>query len=164
MENIFLSLRHRAKFMILLLDEILPVKIYFTGMIKNKLSEQNKMWFAFIQACGWILASLPAYIGMWFYVQEHPKAQLAVVLVLKCLRRRGLKVSSNSWESQGSNYIFFFKIWYLYTGTLKELNCTGDDLDLFILLQKKVNKVADQTAPDLELICLHMLFLSWLIW
>ena len=30
-------------------------------------------------------------VGLWsllFYVQEHPKAQLAVVLDLKCLRRR----------------------------------------------------------------------------
>ena len=26
---------------------------------------------------------------LWFYVQEHPKAQLAVVLILKRLRRRG---------------------------------------------------------------------------
>ena len=42
---------------------------------------------------------------MLFYVQEHPKAQLAVVLVLKCLRRRGhgLKSHPTDWESRESN-------------------------------------------------------------
>ena len=29
------------------------------------------------------------FMFLWFYVQEHPKAQLAVVLVLKRLRSRG---------------------------------------------------------------------------
>ena len=40
---------------------------------------------------------------LWFYVQEHPKAQLAVVMVLKCLRRRGhsLKSKPTEWEKQG---------------------------------------------------------------
>ena len=38
-----------------------------------------------------------------FYVQEHPKAQPAVVLVLKCLRRRGhsLKSHPTDWEKPG---------------------------------------------------------------
>ena len=31
---------------------------------------------------------------MFFYVQEHPKAQLAVVLILKRLRRRGRGLKS----------------------------------------------------------------------
>ena len=37
------------------------------------------------------------------YVQEHPKAQPAVVLVLKRLRRRGngLKSHPTDWEKQG---------------------------------------------------------------
>ena len=37
---------------------------------------------------------------LWFYVQEHPKAQLVVVLVLKRLRRRGngLKSHPTDWE------------------------------------------------------------------
>ena len=37
---------------------------------------------------------------MGFYVQEHPKAQLAVVLILKRLRRRGhgLKSHPTDWE------------------------------------------------------------------
>ena len=37
---------------------------------------------------------------LWFNVQEHPKAQLAVVLVLKCLIRRGhgLKSHPTDWE------------------------------------------------------------------
>ena len=39
----------------------------------------------------------------FFYVQEHPKAQLAVVLVLKRLRRRdqGLKSHPTDWEKPG---------------------------------------------------------------
>ena len=45
-------------------------------------------------------------VGLWFllfYVQEHPKAQLAVVLVLKHLRRRGngLKSNPKDWEKPG---------------------------------------------------------------
>ena len=32
---------------------------------------------------------------LWFYVQEHPKAQLAVVLVLKRLGRRGKRLKSH---------------------------------------------------------------------
>ena len=40
---------------------------------------------------------------MWFYVQELRKAQLAVVLVLKRLRRRvhGLKSHLTDWEKPG---------------------------------------------------------------
>ena len=39
----------------------------------------------------------------WFYVQELPKAQPAVVLVLKRLRRRGnsLKSHPTDWEKPG---------------------------------------------------------------
>ena len=43
-------------------------------------------------------------VGLWFcvffYVQEHPRAQLAVILVLKRLRRRGhsLKSLPTDWE------------------------------------------------------------------
>ena len=38
-----------------------------------------------------------------FYVQEHPKAQQAVVLVLNCLRRQGhgLKSPQADWEKPG---------------------------------------------------------------
>ena len=32
---------------------------------------------------------------LWFYVQEHPKAHPAVVLILKCLRRRGDRLKSH---------------------------------------------------------------------
>ena len=40
---------------------------------------------------------------LWFYVQELPKAQPAVVLVLKCLRRwgNGLKTHPTDWEKPG---------------------------------------------------------------
>ena len=43
--------------------------------------------------CGrvpWLYQYWPGgFMVLWFYVQELPKAQLAVVLVLKRLRRRG---------------------------------------------------------------------------
>ena len=37
---------------------------------------------------------------LWFYVQEHPKAQPAELLVLKRLRRRGYELKSHptDWE------------------------------------------------------------------
>ena len=40
---------------------------------------------------------------LWFFVQELPKSQPAVVLVLKRLRRRGngLKSHPTDWEKQG---------------------------------------------------------------
>ena len=40
---------------------------------------------------------------LWFYVQELPKAQPAVVLVLKRLRRRGIGLKSHptDWEKPG---------------------------------------------------------------
>ena len=40
---------------------------------------------------------------LWFYVQELPKAQPAVVLVLKRLRRQGngLKTHPTDWEKPG---------------------------------------------------------------
>ena len=40
---------------------------------------------------------------LWFYVQEHPKAQTAVVLVLKRFRRRGNDLNSHrtDWEKPG---------------------------------------------------------------
>ena len=41
---------------------------------------------------------------LWFYVQEHPKAQAAFVLVLKRLRRQGhgLKFNPTDWEKPSS--------------------------------------------------------------
>ena len=43
------------------------------------------------------------YAFLWFYVQELPKAQPAVVLVLKRLRRQsnGLKSHPTDWEKPG---------------------------------------------------------------
>ena len=40
------------------------------------------------------------YMALWFYVQEHPKTQLAGVLVLKHFRRlgNGLKSHPIDWE------------------------------------------------------------------
>ena len=43
------------------------------------------------------------FMVLWFYAHEHPKAQPAVVLVLKRLKRRGngLKSHPTDWEKQG---------------------------------------------------------------
>ena len=52
----------------------------------------------------WLYQYWPGgFIVLWFYVQELPKAQLAVVLVLKRLRRRGnsLKSHQTDWEKPG---------------------------------------------------------------
>ena len=40
---------------------------------------------------------------LWFYAQEHPKAQQAVVLILKRLRKwgNGLKSHPTDWEKPG---------------------------------------------------------------
>ena len=57
--------------------------------------------------CGrvpWLYQYRPGvFMVLWFYVQEHPKAQPAVVLVLKRLRRRGngLKSHPTDWEKPG---------------------------------------------------------------
>ena len=44
------------------------------------------------------------FMVLWFYnVQEHPKAQQAVILILKRLKRRGNGLKSNltDWEKPG---------------------------------------------------------------
>ena len=49
------------------------------------------------------LGRFMGFMVLWFYVQEHPKAQQAVALVLKRLRRRshGLKSHPTDWEKLG---------------------------------------------------------------
>ena len=62
---------------------------------------------SFLIVCGlvpWLYQHWPGgFMVLWFYVQEHPKAQLAVVLVLKRLRRQGngLKSHPTDWEKPG---------------------------------------------------------------
>ena len=57
--------------------------------------------------CGrvpWLYQYWPGgFMVLWFYVQELPKAQPAVVLVLKRLRRRGnsLKSHPTDWKKPG---------------------------------------------------------------
>ena len=57
--------------------------------------------------CGrvpWLYQYWPGgFMVLWFYVQELPKAQPAVVLVLKRLRRRGNSLLSHpaDWEKPG---------------------------------------------------------------
>ena len=60
-----------------------------------------------IVVCGcvpWLYQYWPGgFMVLWFYVQELPKAQPAVVLVLKRLRRLGnsLKSHPTDWEKPG---------------------------------------------------------------
>ena len=62
-------------------------------------------WFTFV--CGrvpWLYQYwLGGFMVLWFYVQELRKAQPAVVLVLKRLRRRGnsLKSHPTDWKKPG---------------------------------------------------------------
>ena len=46
---------------------------------------------------------LGEFMVLWFYVQEHPKVQPAVVLILKHLGRRGPRLKSHltDWEKPG---------------------------------------------------------------
>ena len=63
--------------------------------------------YMYVIVCGpvpWLYQYWPGgFMVLWFYVQEHPKAQQTVVLVLKCLRRRGngLKSHPKDWEKPG---------------------------------------------------------------
>ena len=67
----------------------------------NKNKNQNVVFVAVFLGC-----TSTGRVGLcflWFYVQELPKAQPAVVLVLKRLRRRGngLKSHPTDWEKPG---------------------------------------------------------------
>ena len=60
--------------------------------------------FCFCGRVPWLYQYWPGgFMFLWFYVQELPKAQPAVVLVLKRLRRRGngLKSHPTDWEKPG---------------------------------------------------------------
>ena len=50
------------------------------------------------------------FMVLWFYIQEHPKAQPAVVLILKPLRRRGngLKSRPTDWEKPQILFVAVF--------------------------------------------------------
>ena len=70
----------------------------------NLLHSQSRMKAQDNFFCGrvpWLYRNWPVGLCfLLFYVQEHPKAQPAVVLVLKRLRRRdnGLKSHPTDWE------------------------------------------------------------------
>ena len=57
-----------------------------------------------------VLAGWVCVFFLWFYVQQHPKAQPAVVLVLKRLRRggNGLKSHPTDWEKPGIEPATFY--------------------------------------------------------
>ena len=63
-----------------------------------KLYSQHMFWFSNI-VCGLVRTGRMGLRFCGFYVQERQKAQPAVVLVLKCLRRR---VSSNRLGEAGN--------------------------------------------------------------
>ena len=83
------------------------------------------------------------FMVLWFYVQEHPKAQPAVVLVLKRLRRRGHGLVSSKRLGEAGNrtchpspglqeiglsptplrlYLFYFKLEFLYFVNIETKN------------------------------------------
>ena len=69
--------------------------------MKKIISEILCVFVAMFLGCtstGWV-----GLCFLWFYVQELPKAQPAVVLVLKRLRRQGngLKSHPTDWEKPG---------------------------------------------------------------
>ena len=77
-------------------------------------SQPFHTWYTFIQWKAHNIVFVAVFLGctstgrvglcfLWFYVQELPKAQPAVVLVLKRLRRRGngLKSHPTDWEKPG---------------------------------------------------------------
>ena len=69
----------------------------------HRCEEVNVLYFV----CGRVPWLSQYWLGglcfLWFYVQELPKAQPAVVLVFKRLRRRdkGLKSHPTDWEKRG---------------------------------------------------------------
>ena len=70
---------------------------------------------------------------LWFYAQKHPKAQPAVVLVLKRLRRQGngLKSHPTDWENSGIEPWFTRHRFIPFTTfyVMKKMNqriCIGD--------------------------------------
>ena len=71
------------------------------------LSTSGQLLFVQHIVCGrvpWLYQYWPVGLCfLWFFVQELPKAQPAVVLVLKRLRRRGngLKSHPTDWEKPG---------------------------------------------------------------
>ena len=74
----------------------------------------NTSLFVVVALCAGVCVFVTVFLGctstgrvglcfLWFYVLELPMAQPAVVLVLKCLRRRGngLKSHPTDWEKPG---------------------------------------------------------------
>ena len=79
-----------------------PFCIHYRGVFFLFISEN--ILFLFCGRVAWLYQCWPGGVMvLWFYVQEHLKAQPAVVLVLKRLRRRGngLKSHPTDWEKPG---------------------------------------------------------------
>ena len=84
-----------------------------------------------IIVCGcvlWLYQYWPGgFMLLWFFVQELLEAQPAVVLVLKCLRRRGkwLEVSS---DRQKTNKLFVAFPWVETRGKFNNASALGRSL------------------------------------
>ena len=75
-----------------------------TFLLSRLFAYGETMYKCFCGRVPWLNQYWPGdFLFLWFYVQELPKAQLAVVLVLKRLRRRvhGLKSHPTDWEKPG---------------------------------------------------------------
>ena len=81
------------------------IAVATAGNVLNVKPVQNYTVFLLFVAV-FLGCTSTGWMGLWFllfYVQEHPKAQPAVVLVLKRLRRlgNGLKSHPTDWEKPG---------------------------------------------------------------
>ena len=76
---------------------------WFYGEARNRICDPvyNPLFVAVFLGC--TSTGRVGFCFLLFYVQEHQKAQLAVVLVLKRLRKRGngLKSHPTDWEKPG---------------------------------------------------------------
>ena len=95
------------------------IRIWYMSHMHNSLAGASRGNRYCLWPCSWARAQYigseswaitsTGRVGLWFfgfYVQEHPKAQPAVALILKRLRKRGQGFMSHptDWEMPGSNF------------------------------------------------------------
>ena len=105
---------------------------WFYGEARNRTCDPGLQAVFVAVFLSWTSTGRVSFWFLWFYVQELPKAQLSVVLVLKRLRRRvhGLKSHPTDflWLSLGSNQYRREGLWFvclLYDGSTRRLTESG---------------------------------------
>ena len=84
---------------------------------------------------------------LWFYVQEHPKAQPAVVLVFKRLRRQGHRLKSH--PTDGRSFVCLFDLILNVPSTIFQLNRDGSSWVEPVLSLDKCVLLKDHNAVTL---------------